>query len=169
MLYRLSYSRMWRFAAVGVRFHGTDHTGFGLSTPWAHWWAGTDSNHRTPKRTDLQSVAFNHSATCPCWSHPSELNRQPSDYKSGALPVELGWPGLLPFRWQLRTEGLNLVQVVRLHHTLGAVKPHKDRNKGKSIIHFRGMHPSHKALVQYLYAYNAFWCSSDGDRQLSSG
>jgi hypothetical protein len=25
------------------------------------------------------------------WSHPSESNRQPSDYKSGALPVELGW------------------------------------------------------------------------------
>lgn len=25
------------------------------------------------------------------WSHPSESNRQPSDYKSDALPVELGW------------------------------------------------------------------------------
>ena len=29
------------------------------------WWAGMDSNHRNPKMTDLQSVAFNHSATYP--------------------------------------------------------------------------------------------------------
>src|SRR4051812_43152754 len=28
-------------------------------------WAGKDSNLRTLTRTDLQSVAFNHSATCP--------------------------------------------------------------------------------------------------------
>jgi hypothetical protein len=67
------------------------------------WWAGADLNRRTLTRTDLQSVAFNHSATYPScfsclkldlayfWSHPSESNRQPSDYKSGALPVELGW------------------------------------------------------------------------------
>ena len=29
------------------------------------WWRGTDSNHRTHKRADLQSAAFNHSATPP--------------------------------------------------------------------------------------------------------
>ena len=29
------------------------------------WWAGMDSNHRTQMRTDLQSAAFSHSATCP--------------------------------------------------------------------------------------------------------
>lgn len=29
------------------------------------WWAGLDLNQRTPKGTDLQSVAFNHFATCP--------------------------------------------------------------------------------------------------------
>ena len=28
-------------------------------------WAGVDSNHRTLSRTDLQSVAFSHSATYP--------------------------------------------------------------------------------------------------------
>ena len=28
-------------------------------------WARMDSNHRTPKRTDLQSVAVGHLATCP--------------------------------------------------------------------------------------------------------
>jgi hypothetical protein len=28
-------------------------------------WAGKDSNLRRPEPTDLQSVAFNHFATCP--------------------------------------------------------------------------------------------------------
>jgi hypothetical protein len=25
------------------------------------------------------------------WSHPSDLNRRPTDYESVALPAELGW------------------------------------------------------------------------------
>ena len=29
------------------------------------WWTGLDSNQRTFARADLQSAAFNHSATCP--------------------------------------------------------------------------------------------------------
>ncbi len=29
------------------------------------WWAGMDSNHRSPETTDLQSVAFDRSATYP--------------------------------------------------------------------------------------------------------
>jgi hypothetical protein len=29
------------------------------------WWTGLDSNQRTLSRADLQSAAFNHSATCP--------------------------------------------------------------------------------------------------------
>ncbi len=38
------------------------------------------------------------------WSHPSESNRQPSDYKSDALPVELGWhpDGACPVRPRAR-------------------------------------------------------------------
>ena len=37
-------------------------------------WARMDSNHRTPKRTDLQSVAVGHLATCPSFkfSEPVE-------------------------------------------------------------------------------------------------
>lgn len=31
----------------------------------AIWWTGLDSNQRTLARADLQSAAFNHSATCP--------------------------------------------------------------------------------------------------------
>ena len=30
-----------------------------------NWWTGLDSNQRTENRADLQSAAFNHSATCP--------------------------------------------------------------------------------------------------------
>ena len=33
-------------------------------------WARMDSNHRTPKRTDLQSVAVGHLATCPFSTEP---------------------------------------------------------------------------------------------------
>ena len=94
------------------------------STKWAtsantfnkkNLWAEKDSNLRTPKRTDLQSVAFNHSAIYPvisnfrkpfycyliifgnnytwnCMSHLSESNQRPTDYKSVALPAELKWP-----------------------------------------------------------------------------
>ena len=34
------------------------------SSGWG-WWTGLDSNQRTFARADLQSAAFNHSATCP--------------------------------------------------------------------------------------------------------
>src|SRR5580698_8104388 len=57
-----------------------------------------DSNHRTPKRTDLQSVAVGHLATCPFTRgpHPPQSQRRdsnprPADYKSAALPTELLW------------------------------------------------------------------------------
>src|SRR5579871_2571608 len=51
-------------------------------------WARMDSNHRTPKRTDLQSVAVGYLAN---QSHLSESNQRPTDYKSVALPAELKW------------------------------------------------------------------------------
>ena len=62
-------------------------------------WAEQGSNLRTRERTDLQSVAFNHSAICPVsqnlhfmyQSHLSESNQRPTDYKSVALPAELKW------------------------------------------------------------------------------
>lgn len=50
-----------------------------------------DSNHRTPKRTDLQSVAVGHLATCPTQSQRRDSNPRPADYKSAALPTELLW------------------------------------------------------------------------------
>ena len=64
-------------------------------------WARMDSNHRTPKRTDLQSVAVGHLATCPFFSNicgrsltsllsrRRDSNPRPADYKSAALPTEL--------------------------------------------------------------------------------
>src|SRR5688500_11344618 len=33
--------------------------------PFIQWWRGLDSNQRTLARADLQSAAFNHSATSP--------------------------------------------------------------------------------------------------------
>jgi hypothetical protein len=75
----------------------------------SNWWARMDSNHRTPKRTDLQSVAVGHLATCPFtrgirrpisivfgrlrlpWSQRRDSNPRPADYKSAALPTELLW------------------------------------------------------------------------------
>ena len=76
-------------------------------------WAEKDSNLRTRERTDLQSVAFSHSAICPCcqltianWqmSHLPESNWRPTDYKSVALPAELRWHFcIIPSSW-LRAE-----------------------------------------------------------------
>ncbi len=41
------------------------------------------------ERTDLQSAAFGHFANPPKWCRREDLNPQPTDYKSVALPVEL--------------------------------------------------------------------------------
>ena len=39
---------------------------------------------------DLQSAPFSHSGTHPyLWSWREDLNPQPADYKSAALPIEL--------------------------------------------------------------------------------
>ena len=51
-------------------------------------WGERDSNPRRQSSTDLQSVAFNHSAISP-FSWQWDLNPQPADYKSAALPIEL--------------------------------------------------------------------------------
>ena len=70
-----------------------------LTTPPNYSWARMDSNHRTRKRTDLQSVAVGHLATCPFTRGPlppplsqrRDSNPRPADYKSAALPTELLW------------------------------------------------------------------------------
>ena len=41
------------------------YIGFDFDMIIVFWWAGKDSNLRTQMRTDLQSAAFNHSATYP--------------------------------------------------------------------------------------------------------
>ncbi len=60
------------------------------------WWERMDSNHRSVKAADLQSVPFGHSGTLPYlilvkiqWSWWTDLNPRPADYKSAALPTEL--------------------------------------------------------------------------------
>ena len=42
------------------------------------WWTGLDSNQRTLARADLQSAAFNHSATCPWIATARRLNGEPA-------------------------------------------------------------------------------------------
>ncbi len=52
-------------------------------------------NLRRRPPTDLQSVPFGHSGTPPrnfTWSWRWDLNPQPADYKSAALPIELRQP-----------------------------------------------------------------------------
>ncbi len=58
-------------------------------------WARMDSNHRTPKRTDLQSVAVGHLATCPAFKffRASGGIRTPDQLITNQLlwPTELHW------------------------------------------------------------------------------
>ncbi len=61
-----------------------------------------DSNHRTRKGTDLQSAAFGHFANPPKWCRREDLNPQPTDYKSVALPVEL--QRHIQLKWWFGTE-----------------------------------------------------------------
>lgn len=51
--------------ALQVLIHSNVQTKKEVVRPLLKIWAGVDSNHRTLARTDLQSVAFSHSATYP--------------------------------------------------------------------------------------------------------
>ena len=57
-----------------------------------------------PEGADLQSAAFSHFATPPklTWCRLEDLNPQPTDYKSVALPIELS--RLATSKWWLGTE-----------------------------------------------------------------
>src|SRR5690606_14818238 len=82
-----------RFSAISMDFRGRRRMG--------GWWTGLDSNQRTLARADLQSAAFNHSATCPhAWRagkrHPFEeapsAERRP--FGEAALACQWGrWHG----------------------------------------------------------------------------
>ena len=80
VLYQLSY-----FRSISLIVHSSTH-----STNFYHPWAGTDSNRRSRKATDLQSARFNHLPTYPALfssflSLLSDSNQRPRDYKSRAL------------------------------------------------------------------------------------
>jgi hypothetical protein len=62
------------------------------------WWRRKDLNLCRHTPADLQSAPFDHSGTPPRyslvyvfakWSRRTDLNGQPADYKSAALPIEL--------------------------------------------------------------------------------
>ena len=64
------------------------------------WWAGVDSNHRSVPRQiySLLPLATREPTHIPMlpassrWSWRWDLNPQPADYKSAALPIELRQP-----------------------------------------------------------------------------
>ena len=71
-----------RNACDAIRAHADCMTCARLGRPVdreAGWWTGLDSNQRTLARADLQSAAFNHSATCPpeCRKRADPLDYQP--------------------------------------------------------------------------------------------
>ena len=82
-LYQLSYSRVWR--DLGLPQHNAEHRPRIADSDSS--WAGKDSNLRTRMRTDLQSVAFNHSATCPVKEHAMlGLTRSVAELAEGLEP-----------------------------------------------------------------------------------
>ena len=52
------------------------------------WWGETDSNHRTRRELSYSQPRLATSLP-PHWCRLEELNPQPTDYKSVALPIEL--------------------------------------------------------------------------------
>ena len=61
-----------------------------------------------PEGADLQSAAFSHFATLHKWCRPEDLNPQPTDYKSVALPIELGRLKMVQDRVELPTHGASI-------------------------------------------------------------
>src|SRR5919106_2095091 len=53
------------------------------------WWRGLDSNQRTLARADLQSAAFNHSATSPDCAGQMASAPQTVNRKAGSLSATL--------------------------------------------------------------------------------
>ena len=65
MLYQMSYFRLCRLSETPR--YGNERTGTRCQRTW---WGEKDSNLRTPKRTDLQSVAVGHLAISPVGGQP---------------------------------------------------------------------------------------------------
>ena len=61
-----------------------------------------------PEGADLQSAAFSHFATPPKMVPARGLEPQPTDYKSVALPIELGRQEMVQDRIELPTHGASI-------------------------------------------------------------
>ena len=65
----------WKAAALPLCYTRTGLLTISLKI-LLKWWKGLDSNQRTQKRTDLQSVGFNHSPTYPQGALRSSQNKE---------------------------------------------------------------------------------------------
>src|SRR3954468_10115533 len=74
-------------------------------------WARMDSNHRTPKRTDLQSVVVGHLTTCPTGAR--EGTRTPDQLITNQLLYQLSYSGNVPGN-KLNSKYLKILPVPRL-------------------------------------------------------
>ena len=63
------------------------------------WWREVDSNHRSQRRQIYSLLPLATRESLQQWSWREELNPQPADYKSAALPIELR-----QHTWCLRAE-----------------------------------------------------------------
>src|SRR3546814_10899198 len=74
--------------------------GFGGHPRMGGWWTGLDSNQRTETRADLQSAAFNHSATCPwgpLWEAVQWRNERSEERRGGKECVSTCRSGWSPY------------------------------------------------------------------------
>ena len=84
------YRTTTELCSVWFGVHSSKNKPFNNKSHWMVYkiWAGVDSNHRRLASTDLQSVAFSHSATDPylicLWR---DLNSWPLPYQGSALPL----------------------------------------------------------------------------------
>ena len=82
---------VWNFVGgAGIEPRQIDRTirpqkGAGSKKHARKWWTGLDSNQRTENRADLQSAAFNHSATCPLFHGALREAKGRSRRRSGLL------------------------------------------------------------------------------------
>jgi hypothetical protein len=94
----MSYFRFSTKTTFGKVFQSSNETGLQRTYRFAKarrvMWAELDSNQRTRERTDLQSVAFSHSAICPQFNRAENWSRTSDLLITNQLLYQLSYFGL---------------------------------------------------------------------------